>query len=947
MAAAFVLGTGIASGSPVFYQNPPAYIQYIEGEDSFDNNWVPGESRHFWWKDYAFVTGRGVLDLAATRLPEAGAFTAKYRFNAPQDGYYCIFARTRFPGYVASPFYWSIDGGAETRQPKDEAHLRENIVGEALNMKMALVRLGPFEAKQGSHTLAIAVRDFVTDGLPYLSQAIDALSVSRCTVEPFPESQPVAKTNVTLNVNVTPEGSAFPGSTIPLICQNWSYYNTLILPVRVESKSTENFEGRLRVFRADGSFTDLPVSVPPAKFGTMQDYALDLSGVFPKGTVAKVGSLWFYTNDKWYTAPHTYAATVGLPRLSGKSADSPKILIKEPQQGVPPPANKAAVKGESGDFVWNDVSNTGGSAKGGDTSTLSSVYVCHIDGKDRPAEVELLSAPSTDQLSKEQRIRFKVTNKSESDIYRVDFGFQGPLPARRGWFLAGSTKCDVRDVPAAGSLLGPSRLTHDWVCLPADGKTAYSYLEDSAHQDTRLQFARKEGRGIGWSFSKFVRIQPGESWTSPVIVVGQYDGEDWHPAADKFSQWWFSWAGKPKIPEWFRGIGGMEVGLNYPENGRKTDLESLDGHNRQAEGRKATNRKLLSAGREKVGIDWWHSGIWLPLGTEAWYPNGYLLNETQTKDLRELTDDVRAVGGRTSFYSNPLMLSRVAPQYGELSRWVVMDADGFPVFTEHTFRHHPMALMAADQEWGRKFAGFILPVVREVHPDALYMDQLGAVPIHLDWTKDLPASRVGLWSFNQGLFCQAVLNELDQVNPNLVTGIEGVNPYAQQYVTYSLLFDGDYSVLKYTFPPYTTMVGQYEEIDGVRAVRNAEKSLLTGQPLILINDPAKLDAATASRIKNIVELKRILDPVLYTLSYRDTVGLRVDEGMDASCFVGDKGEKVVVAVNRTKDWKTITVSPKTVQISQKWGIEQAKLSEAGLLSIPPDSFGAIELKEVR
>ncbi len=78
------------SANPISYQNPPTYVQYVEGEDAFEQNWTPGESRHFWWKGYANVTGRGLLELAASKLPEAGSYTAKYHFEIPQDGTWCI-----------------------------------------------------------------------------------------------------------------------------------------------------------------------------------------------------------------------------------------------------------------------------------------------------------------------------------------------------------------------------------------------------------------------------------------------------------------------------------------------------------------------------------------------------------------------------------------------------------------------------------------------------------------------------------------------------------------------------------------------------------------------------------------------------------------------------------------------------------------------------------------
>ena len=937
------------SANPISYQNPPTYVQYVEGEDAFEQNWTPGESRHFWWKGYANVTGRGLLELAASKLPEAGSYTAKYHFEIPEDGTWCIYARTRYPGFIASPFHWQVDDGPLTRQPQRDEMIQENIVAEVINQKMALVRLGPFKAKKGTRALAVSVRDFATDGLPYISQAIDGFSVSHCEVVPFPDSQAVGLSLVTFNAKVDPLGSEFPGIEIPLAVGDWRYYKNLIVSAEVVSQSSEPFEGRLRVYRRDGTFTDLMLSIPPAEFGAARERAFDLQALLPKDGLDQINALRLFTNDKWYAAAQAYTVKVGVPQLSGKTDDAPATQVLEPKSGMPAPAKKDAAEGASGAFVWNDASNTGGFSKANSGNNPDFVFAHHADGKSHEARIEFLPAPAGGEVNPGvERRRFKLTNTSESVIYRVDFAYQAPIAAKSGEFFGGSQRYDLHEMPALESLLGPQKLTHDWVCLAADGTTVYTYLEDEAHNDSRLDFCRDEKEGIRWNFSKFVRIKPGETWVSPVIVTGRHEGQDWHPSADAFSKWWFSWAATPKIPEWFRSIGGMGVGLNYPANGRTTDLEHQEAQQKQATVQRENNRAILAAARDRIGITWWHNGAWLPLGTEGWYPNGYRINGQQTGNLRKLTDDVRAAGGKTSFYTNPLMLSRVSSEFPELKdRMQVIDLDGFPVYTEHTHRHHPMALVPADREWGRKFAEIILPVVRDARPDALYMDQLGAVPIHLDWSENLPESRLGLWTYNQGQFCQEVIDELKSVNPDIVTGIECVNAYAQQYITYALLFYADYPVLRYTFPSYTSMVGRYEELDAEKLVGYAEVALLTGQPFICINDPLKIPESAAKRIKEIITIKRSLDPLLYTLRYRDTVGLRVDEGIDASCFVGEKGVKVIVAVNRSKERKSITIGDGSLEIVRKWGAEQTTLSEGHILQLPPESLSAVELNEKR
>ena len=134
-----------------------------------------------------------------------------------------------------------MDDGPLTRQPQRDEMIQENIVAEVINQKMALVRLGPFQAKKGTRTLAVSVRDFATDGLPYISQAIDGFSVSRCEVVPFPDSQAVGLSPVTFKAKVDPQGSEFPGIEIPLAVVDWRYYKNLIVSAEVVSQSSEPF----------------------------------------------------------------------------------------------------------------------------------------------------------------------------------------------------------------------------------------------------------------------------------------------------------------------------------------------------------------------------------------------------------------------------------------------------------------------------------------------------------------------------------------------------------------------------------------------------------------------------------------------------------------------------------------------------------------------------------
>ena len=91
-----------------------------------------------------------------------------------------------------------------------------------------------------------------------------------------------------------------------------------------------------------------------------------------------------------------------------------------------------------------------------------------------------------------------------------------------------------------------------------------------------------------------------------------------------------------------------------------------------------------------------------------------------------------------SIYSNPLMFSRVTRDYDEYGRdLATVGRDGNLWLTEHTHRHHPMALPYPNATWARHYLDAIEPAVVEGKPDALYMDQLGTG--RLLWRCGVPA----------------------------------------------------------------------------------------------------------------------------------------------------------------------------------------------------------------
>jgi len=97
--------------------------------------------------------------------------------------------------------------------------------------------------------------------------------------------------------------------------------------------------------------------------------------------------------------------------------------------------------------------------------------------------------------------------------------------------------------------------------------------------DTRVEFGRHEEAGAMLTLTKYPRIKPGRTWTSPRLVLGAYSGGGWLPAAGRFRHWWYSRARTPRIPEWLKSIGRLTLtGSFYDEDALELNAADLQRH---------------------------------------------------------------------------------------------------------------------------------------------------------------------------------------------------------------------------------------------------------------------------------------------------------------------------------------------------------------------------------
>ena len=198
-----------------------------------------------------------------------------------------------------------------------------------------------------------------------------------------------------------------------------------------------------------------------------------------------------------------------------------------------------------------------------------------------------------------------------------------------------------------------------------------------------------------------------------------------------------------------------------------------------------------------------------------------------------------------------------------------------------------MALPYPDEALAALYLSVLKPVLALGRPDLLYMDQLGAVPAHLDFAPGRGEHRTdfGQWVRGSTEFLRGVCDWLMTACPHTATWIECPNPALLQYV--HLSYYGTNRVLRYVFPTYYGFVGDVGSVPPEQAVRVAQEGLLTAEP-VTIHYASLLQAQPAQQqaVREIVQLKQRVDPLLRTAKFRDQNRLTVSEGVRATLFVG-------------------------------------------------------------
>jgi hypothetical protein len=829
----FALDGAIAES--INYQNPPKCEVWLEGENCTDHNWIDGPAYHCWAYGYAGIHG-GVLDLASWRLPDEGVWVAKFPFRIAKDGQYFVYYLGRST-YQASPFEWQMDDAPAMRYPPKGSPHSVGEIASVCKIKYAITKLGPVPLKAGKHHLTITVREPVVDvdNQTFYSQQIDTIGIGRVEDAAKAAAYPLKPSK---------KGYQELWTTADIDADNHSAESG---KASTEKTSAALWSGD---FVGKGSTETKPTGTPLIAEGTKHQKSTISVGV----STTKCALTRLLSDEKGHV-------------LAKASSIKPLFSVK---------TISGTMDAGSGELTWKKTSEG---------------RIADFGGKGFTAKVIF----KKDSVTGEFRITAQITNTSKTTIDTVQWSVLDGISlggdSSDDWWLVGSEKYKASDIPTLQSNISPLNFRFDWVCVYDKSDTLYVYFEDSNLLDTRALFSGGDAtkKGGSLAFQKYPRIDPGETWQTPTLVLGAYASGDWHRAADRFREWWYSWAKSPVIPDWFKAMGAMGYGgeVNYYDQLKGKPFETILDANRQ------TEKTFRNA-----GVTLLHSGGWLPLWTEGWYPLNYELSTEYLRLERKLFHELRKSGARYSFYSNPLMFSRVTPHYETFGkRLTVRAADGNLVYSEHDARHHPMALPWPGEEWAEYFVRAFEPIVALIQPDNLYLDQLGAVGCHLDYSTNHGHRHFGEWTSAEMKFCKRVIEKLRPYNPDMTFGIECPSPAIQQYVTYGYLVYSDWAntILRYTFPTYVHAVGYIAPVDEKTIIHIATQSFLTGLPMVYWG--ITNGKPCPGLVSKILLSKQKWDPILYQGRYIDTVGLSSGKDVEVRAFAFSDGRLILPFVN--------------------------------------------------
>ena len=286
------------------------------------------------------------------------------------------------------------------------------------------------------------------------------------------------------------------------------------------------------------------------------------------------------------------------------------------------------------------------------------------------------------------------------------------------------------------------------------GKGIYSRKRNPLNRDLKSK--------AEMSIKTYCFVSPGNRWESFDFMVGLHKG-DWRWSADRYREWFMSWAKKPEVPRWYK------ENFDYHYGGILTQDDRVE--IRYSEMKNVYTRK-----NEMIQWSGWHKG-----GHDDSYPEYIPIPRSQfswggEENLRRAIRDIHRRGGRVGLYTNGHIIDVGTKTYantgGDFSTrkpgsWDAIDRNGkayCEVYGSRTFTvPDPFVI-----EWQETYAAYARKIA-ECGADGMQVDQVGLRMPQLCYNKDhghpTPANGPAIGTLT---FLRKTREAVRKINPNFV-----------------------------------------------------------------------------------------------------------------------------------------------------------------------------------
>jgi hypothetical protein len=312
----------------------------------------------------------------------------------------------------------------------------------------------------------------------------------------------------------------------------------------------------------------------------------------------------------------------------------------------------------------------------------------------------------------------------------------------------------------------PGQASMAWYEFTNDRRGIYFGAYDSRFQAGLLRVSRlfDAGGALQFTFSKFLFLKQGETWTSGDYVVAPHPGT-WHTGARKYRAWADSWFKPQPKPEWVSRTQGMFLVILRQQYGdrmwRYRDLPRL-----YEEARKS--------GIDTVGLFGW---------TEAGHDNQYPVYKPDPEmggeaALKEGLATIRKAGGNSILYIQGHLMDPTTDFYksGGGERLAAKTIWGSPYYEQYNksfesgfLRHFSRKLFApvcpGDTAWDKVMQAGGRQLL-DYGPTGLIYDQVGGIAAYPCFGNARGERESEAYSAGRQRLLTAIRSDLKQYRPD-------------------------------------------------------------------------------------------------------------------------------------------------------------------------------------